>query len=255
MDRILIAILLLMFIILGCSNRAATTIKANVNKRPASDTWVSIGGFNGSGFDVQPVAALNGRILQCIVHESGASFKYGEPVPWLNPGDTCHLLVDYGFGVFERTEILPGEFRITAPDTAFVLYYRDNLTVNWEAPVGADWYTLYVMAEYFYWDTAGNTHIYYYTLDTTLFESTCTISGDQIFPSFVDSVNTVTPQHCGKVEVRAISGPYVTSEDKDQLFTSDTGWFNCYNRSDPVYFGMANPQSQTTRNNDREISK
>lgn len=244
MDRILIAILLLMFIILGCSNRGATTIDASVTKHPTWGTRIDISGHNARGFDALPVATLNGETLQTLSFDYSTLIRYSESILWVNPGAECRLVVDYGHGVFEATELLPAEFRITAPDTAFVLYYRDDLTVNWDVPAGAEWYDLSMYVEYAYYDTNRNSNFFTYTFDTVLYTNTYTVNADHIFPNYVDSLDLLM-RHGGKVEIMAASGHFVTNDDKDQLFTADTGWFNCYHYAERVYFDVGNRQPAT----------
>lgn len=148
MDRVLLAILLLMFIILGYSNRVATTTGARVIKIPTKGAMIRIDGYNTRGFGASPVATLNRETLGIHSFNYSTSITYSDPILWLNPGDECQYTVDCCYKVFEETDILPAEFRITAPDTAFVLYYHDDLTVTWDVPACAEWYDLSVYCDH-----------------------------------------------------------------------------------------------------------
>lgn len=237
MNRILIAILLLMFVVLNCSNRGVTTIDARLIISPLdTDPCMSISGFNTTGFDIRPVATLNGETL-CGTHfEYGkAHFDIGTYLPWIHPGDECRLVVDYGSGVFEATERLPDNVTITSPDTDFVLYRYDDLTINWEPAVGAEWFVLYVSADYTYFDNTGQSHLHHFSCDIATDQYTYTISAGEIFPDFVKSLDEHC-EHLGKVWLVAKAGPWVEHADIDQTSAADTGFFWCEHWMEPIYF-------------------
>jgi hypothetical protein len=227
----------LLFIALECSSRGATTIDARIIKHRLWGTMIDIDGYNADGFDIEPVATLNGDTLQGYPTRGSPYIRYRDSVPWVQPGDECRLVLDYGYGVFESTEIMSAEFRITDPDTNLVLYRYDDLIINWDTPAGADWYELRVYIECYYYDSSGSQEHFGFALDSVLYENTCTISGNLIFPDYVNSVDTLLP-HGGKVNVVAVSGPFVTHDYRDEFFDADTGWFNCFYHLDPVYLDI-----------------
>lgn len=238
MDRILIAILLLMFVVLNCSNRGEPTIDAHITASSASETVISVEGFRAGGFTMTPVIMLNEELLYGSLSGHGPDcFHFVDDIPWIDTGDECCLYIDYGDGVCEATEIVPGDFTITSPTPEFTLYPYAGLTTSWETSVAAEWYRLTVYMMYLYYDTDGESHVFQLSIDTTLQKKTYKISADRLYPDDVASIDAQF-QHTGKIHVAAASGPEPNSH-KSNIDGDGSGTFRCYYWTEPVYFTVA----------------
>ena len=201
MDRILLAILLLMFIILGCSNRGEPTIDAHVTASSEGETIISVEGFRTGGFDMTPVIVLNEQVLYGMQGGHGPlGFHFIDDISWIKAGDECRLYIDYGDGVCEATEVVPGDFTITSPRPEFVFYPNADLTTSWETAVDADWYTLSVHIMYLYYDADGQDHLFQFNLDTTVQKNTHRIRADQLHPDDIESIDKQFPP-TGKIRL------------------------------------------------------
>jgi len=237
MDRILIAILLLMFVVLDCSNRGEPTIDAHVTASSGSEAVINIEGFRTGGFTMTPVIMLNEELLYGSQSGYGPDgFHFVDDIPWIDAGDECHLYIDYGDGVCEATEIVPGGFTITSPPPEFTLYPYAGLTTSWETSVAAEWYRLTVYMMYLYYDTDGEGHVFQLSIDTTLQKNSYRISAERLYPDDVASID-MQFQSTGKVRVAAVSGPQPTDHESN-IEGDGSGTFCCYYWTEPVYFAV-----------------
>lgn len=248
MNRILAAILLLVIIVLHCSRRAETSFEASITLWPDAPNMHDLKGWKTNGFSVTSVATLNRETLYDIsIEPSQISLLYHEPVPWLSSGDECQLWIDFGHGMCEASEVIPGDFSIISPDTNFVLTRYEDLTITWEPAVGADWYHLRVCIGYMF-----HNQLLHFSYNTTVDTTTYTLDTDIIFPSNVDSLDSWYAHKC-EVYVGAVAGPrlvsdehgYITGEESN--FVGDaTGFFWCYYWIKDVFRSQINESSSAS---------
>ncbi len=194
-----------------------------------------IEGYKYNGFNAIPLITINTDTLPLDYSAfSPTGFEYEGSITNLDDGDECKLKVDYGEGKGEATDTVPGEFKITKPDTNTVLHKGNSLLIEWESSKGAQWYWLTAYISYDYLDNNGNWEEFEYELDTMIEGTSYTISASTLFPSDVDSVLWGD----GIVHVEAVNGPKSEPGVKGNIKGNAVGFFWCAYAPKFVWFSV-----------------
>lgn len=231
----------LVFFLIGCGGGERASISAYIVcywdwSNP--DSLIKEGGIEGykyNGFKIIPVVMINNDTLPVDYYwYSPTEFYYYGEIAGIDIGDECKLKVDYGEGKGEATDTMPGNFRITNPDSTFVLHKGNNLSISWNSAAGATWYWLTVELWYYFRDNNGNYDDFELYLDTIIDGNSLVINASRIFPSYVDTVFYGS----GDISAEAVCGPKLEPGAKGNIKGDAVGFFWCVYDAKPVWFGI-----------------
>ncbi len=212
----------------------------------------SISGYKYDGFKIIPVMTINEDTLPLdYVYFSPTEFGYEGEITWINIGDECRFKVNYDEGKGEATGTMPGNFKITSPDTTYVLHKGSKLNINWSSAKSADWYWVNIEISYSYIDTAGDYEYFDLYVDTVVDGTSLTISANRIFPGDVDTVLW----GYGDVLAEAVNGPKLEPGAKGNIKGDAVGFFWCVFDARSVYFGIEQFATRPKKDRSAEIRK
>ncbi|MEO0137381.1 MAG: hypothetical protein ABIL86_07605 [candidate division WOR-3 bacterium] len=256
MKKLLCVVGGVILLVIGCGKGERASIMSHIAFYwDAPDSFVKtaeVEGYKYNGFKIIPVTTINEDTLYPKNYGFDPTYFYYEAyVNWIDEGEECKFKIDYDEGKGEATGTMPGEFRITSPDTTYVLHKGSALNITWNSSNGANWYWLDVYLDYYYVDTSGSWDSYYFELDTIVDGTSLTISASRIFPGYVDSVSW----GYGEVFVEAINGPKPEPGAKSNIKGDAVGFFWCVYDAKLIRFGIGNLVAMPRANRQTEIRK
>uniref|UniRef100_A0A7V3VU57 Lipoprotein n=1 Tax=candidate division WOR-3 bacterium TaxID=2052148 RepID=A0A7V3VU57_UNCW3 len=251
-----LALVVLLFI--GCGGGERASIMGHVSfywDYYNPDSLVKsayLDGYKYNGFKIIPVVTLNGDTLPIDVFQyTPTEFLYDGKITNIDNGDECKFFVDYGEGKGEATDTMPGTFRITSPDTTYVLHKGNNLSISWSSATGVDWYWVDVRIDYLYRDTSGSWEDFELNLDTIIEGTSLTLNASRIFPGYVDTIISGD----GEINVEAVNGPMVKPGEKGNIKGDAVGFFWCSYETKEVWFGIEQIAARPEKDLSAEIRR
>jgi len=142
----------------------------------------------------------------------------------LNYGDSIRLRVENEGRIATAPVIAPATFGIISPDTSkvYTLSVGSDLNVSWTASNNADYYSVELALFYSYYDTAGVEKSFLFFKDTCVTSTSITFSGNQLFPSEVDSIFLSFPN---PFRLYALNGPQLEPNSEGNVKGDGIGCF------------------------------
>ncbi len=247
-----------MLILIGCGKGQRASIFGTVDfywdwYNP--DSLVKYGSiivYKYDGFKIVPVITINERTLPVEYgYFTLTEFRYDGEITWINIGDECRFKVNYDEGKGEAFDTMPGNFKITSPDSTYVLHKGNNLNINWSSASSADWYWVDLMISYVFIDTAGYYNDFSLPIDTMVDGTSLTISADRIFPGCVDTILS----GYGSVFLEAVNGPKLEPGARGNIKGDAVGFFWCSFEARSVNFGIEQLATRPKEDRQTEIRK
>ena len=142
-------------------------------------------------------------------------FEYANDNFPIRANDSAKLVVSFTKldntpGTARSNIKLPGNFAITSHDTSDTavvrIQFNQPLTFTWSSSAGVEFYQIYFYLSYSYIDTAGNWRSYYFSIDSSIINTSITFPKSQLFPN-ANQIGTIHYSY-GYFYISAMKGPY-----------------------------------------------
>jgi len=188
--------------------------------------------YNNNGFSMIPVTTINNETLG--IYDYNINWYEYADEKIIPISQDYELEVKHADGTAKSKIAMPGNFRITMPDTSFVLPRDSALVIGWTKSEKATWYWLDFYITYEYEDTTtGETDYYDFWKDTVITDTFVRLQPNRFFP--FDSLNIILEGE-GEANVWAMDGPKIIPGSEGNISGDGIGFFHAANEQPDAYF-------------------